>query len=318
MNQEWIEEPNQTAEITGLNESELMELDQEVNKLLQDTEHLEDDEDLSDLVKMYLQEIGKTPLLTTDEEKELTKRAYEGDEAAKKKLIEANLRLVVSVAKKYYHYGEILDLIQNGNLGLIKAVDRFDPNLNFKFATYATWWIRQGITRGIAEFGMSSVYTAIHITETAHKIHRVSKMLTSDLGREPRDEEIAEAMHMSLQKITEIRKATSPAISLDMPVGEEDEGRFGDNIVGSDAYNPETANRAAHLHECLFNASLDLTERECQVLTMRFGLDGKGIRTLDEVGQMFDITRERARQIQNKALRKLRHPKHSRILREFL
>ncbi|MCI9542063.1 MAG: RNA polymerase sigma factor RpoD [Lachnospiraceae bacterium] len=273
---------------------------------------------LQDPVRMYLKEIGKVPLLTNEEEIELARKIEQGDEAAKKRLAEANLRLVVSIAKRYVGRGmQFLDLIQEGNLGLIKAVDKFDYRKGFKFSTYATWWIRQAITRSIADQART-IRIPVHMVETINKLIRVSRQLVQELGREPSPEEVAERMDIPVERVREIQKISQEPVSLESPVGEEDESHLGDFI--QDEHMPVPAEEAAivFLKEQLLSVMSTLTEREQKVLCLRFGLiDGKA-RTLEEVGKEFNVTRERIRQIEAKALRKLRHPSRSRKLKDYL
>src|SRR5690554_372648 len=273
---------------------------------------------LDDPVRMYLKEIGRVPLLTPEEELELAKRAQEGDEAAKRRLAEANLRLVVSIAKRYVGRGMLfLDLIQEGNLGLIKAVEKFDYNKGFKFSTYATWWIRQAITRAIADQART-IRIPVHMVETINKLIRVQRQLLQDLGREPTPEEIAEDMDLTPEKVREILKIAQEPVSLETPIGEEDDSHLGDFIEDQDATSP--ADHAAYelLKEQLEDVLDTLTDREENVLRLRFGLDDGRTRTLEEVGKVFGVTRERIRQIEAKALRKLRHPSRSKRLKDFL
>ena len=273
---------------------------------------------LQDPVRMYLKEIGKVPLLTNEEEIELARKIEQGDEAAKKRLAEANLRLVVSIAKRYVGRGmQFLDLIQEGNLGLIKAVDKFDYRKGFKFSTYATWWIRQAITRSIADQART-IRIPVHMVETINKLIRVSRQLVQELGREPSPEEVAERMDIPVERVREIQKISQEPVSLESPVGEEDESHLGDFI--QDEHMPVPAEEAAivFLKEQLLSVMSTLTEREQKVLCLRFGLiDGKA-RTLEEVGKEFNVTRERIRQIEAKALRKLKHPSRSRKLKDFM
>ncbi|HHW99458.1 MAG TPA: RNA polymerase sigma factor RpoD [Firmicutes bacterium] len=288
-----------------------------------------DDPDLTDLsvpagvrmddpVRMYLKEIGRVPLLTSDEEVELAKRMEAGDEDAKKQLVEANLRLVVSIAKRYVGRGmQFLDLIQEGNLGLMKAVEKFDYTKGFKFSTYATWWIRQAITRSIADQART-IRIPVHMVETINKLIRVSRQLLQELGREPTPEEIAEQMDITVERVHEILKIAQEPVSLETPIGEEEDSHLGDFIPDDEAVAPADAAAFALLREQLDDVLDTLTEREQKVLRLRFGLeDGRG-RTLEEVGQEFGVTRERIRQIEAKALRKLRHPSRSKRLKDFL
>ncbi|MDF2926504.1 MAG: sigA [Paenibacillaceae bacterium] len=273
---------------------------------------------VDDPVRLYLKEIGRVPLLRTQDEIELAKRIEEGDELAKRKLAEANLRLVVSIARRYIGRGmQFLDLIQEGNLGLIKAVDKFDYSMGFKFSTYATWWIRQAITRAIADQART-IRIPVHMVETLNKFIRVSRQLLQDLGREPTNEEIAKEMGLTLEKIEEIKKIGQEPISLDTPIGEENDSLLGDFIEDHDALAPADSAAFMLLKEQLEDVLDTLTEREENVLRLRFGLDDNRTRTLEEVGQVFGVTRERIRQIEAKALRKLRHPSRSKLLKDFL
>lgn len=271
-----------------------------------------------DPVRMYLKEIGKVPLLSATEEQELAERIANGDEEAKKKLAEANLRLVVSIAKRYNGRGLLfLDLIQEGNIGLLKAVDKFDYNKGFKFSTYATWWIRQAITRAIADQSRT-IRIPVHMVETINKLIRVQRNLLQELGREPQPEEIAKAMDLPVERVREILKVAQEPVSLETPIGEEDDSHLGDFIQDENMPVPADAAAFTLLKEEL-SAVLDtLTERERKVLTLRFGLVDGHARTLEEVGKEFDVTRERIRQIEAKALRKLRHPSRSKRLKDFM
>ena len=273
---------------------------------------------VDDPVRMYLKEIGKVPLLTADEEKELAKRMEKGDEKAKQQLCEANLRLVVSIAKRYVGRGMLfLDLIQEGNMGLIKAVDKFDWRKGYKFSTYATWWIRQAITRSIADQART-IRIPVHMVETINKLIRVSRQLLQEKGREPQPEEIGREMNISADKVREILKIAQEPVSLETPIGEEEDSHLGDFIPDLDVPSPADAAANSMLKEQLAEELKTLTEREEKVLKLRFGLeDGRG-RTLEEVGKLFDVTRERIRQIEVKALRKLRHPSRSKKLRDYL
>ena len=273
---------------------------------------------LEDPVRMYLKEIGKVPLLTAEEEMELAIKMEEGDEAAKKRLSEANLRLVVSIAKRYVGRGmQFLDLIQEGNLGLIKAVEKFDYRKGYKFSTYATWWIRQAITRAIADQART-IRIPVHMVETINKLIRVQRQLLQEYGREPLPEEIAKEMHRSLDRVREIQKIAQEPVSLETPIGEEEDSHLGDFI--QDDHIPVPAEQAAFtlLREQISEVLDTLTERERNVLRLRFGLDDGRGRTLEEVGREFNVTRERIRQIEAKALRKLRHPSRSKKLRDYL
>lgn len=273
---------------------------------------------LDDPVRMYLKEIGRVPLLSAEEEIELAKRAKEGEELAKRRLAEANLRLVVSIAKRYVGRGMLfLDLIQEGNLGLIKAVEKFDHRKGFKFSTYATWWIRQAITRAIADQART-IRIPVHMVETINKLIRVSRQLLQTLGREPSAEEIAEEMGMPVERVREIMKIAQEPVSLETPIGEEEDSHLGDFIEDQDAPAPAEAASFHLLKEQLEDVLDTLTQREERVLRLRFGLEDGRARTLEEVGQVFGVTRERIRQIEAKALRKLRHPSRSKKLKDFL
>ena len=273
---------------------------------------------IDDPVRMYLKEIGKVPLLTAEEEIEIAKRLETGDEEAKKKLSEANLRLVVSIAKRYVGRGMLfLDLIQEGNLGLIKAVEKFDYRKGFKFSTYATWWIRQAITRAIADQART-IRIPVHMVETINKVIRVSHQLLQELGHDPTPEEIAEEMSMSVEKVREILKIAQEPVSLETPIGEEEDSHLGDFIPDEDASEPSEAASFTLLKEQLVEVLSTLTPREEQVLKLRFGIEDGRTRTLEEVGKQFHVTRERIRQIEAKALRKLRHPSRSKKLKDFL
>ena len=273
---------------------------------------------IEDPVRMYLKEIGKVPLLSADEEIKLAQRMEEGDEAAKKKLAEANLRLVVSIAKRYVGRGMLfLDLIQEGNLGLIKAVEKFDYRKGYKFSTYATWWIRQAITRAIADQART-IRIPVHMVETINKLIRVSRQLLQELGREPLPEEIAKEMDMPVERVREILKISQEPVSLETPIGEEEDSHLGDFIQDDNVPVPAEAAASTLLKEQLVEVLGTLTEREQKVLRLRFGMDDGRARTLEEVGKEFNVTRERIRQIEAKALRKLRHPSRSRKLRDYL
>lgn len=273
---------------------------------------------IDDPVRMYLKEIGKVPLLTGDEEIKLAQRMEDGDEEAKKKLVEANLRLVVSIAKRYVGRGMLfLDLIQEGNLGLIKAVEKFDYRKGYKFSTYATWWIRQAITRAIADQART-IRIPVHMVETINKLIRVSRQLLQELGREPKPEEIATEMDISEDKVREILKIAQEPVSLETPIGEEEDSHLGDFIPDEDAPAPAEAAAFSLLKEQLVDVLDTLTPREQKVLRLRFGLDDGRARTLEEVGKKFEVTRERIRQIEAKALRKLRHPSRSKKLKDYL
>lgn len=273
---------------------------------------------IDDPVRMYLREIGKIPLLTYEEELELAKKVLEGDEEAKKKLSESNLRLVVSIAKKYVGRGMLfLDLIQEGNMGLIKAVEKFDYTKGYKFSTYATWWIRQAITRAIADQART-IRIPVHMVETINKLIRTSRLLLQRLGREPSPEEIAEELEMPVEKVMEIQKIAQDPVSLETPIGEEDDSHLGDFIQDDDSPAPQDAAAYTLLKEQLEEVMNTLTPREAKVLKLRFGLEDGKARTLEEVGKEFDVTRERIRQIEAKALRKLRHPSRSKKLKDYM
>lgn len=273
---------------------------------------------LDDPVRMYLKEIGKVPLLSADEEIEYAKRMEEGDEEAKKRLAEANLRLVVSIAKRYVGRGmQFLDLIQEGNLGLIKAVEKYDYRKGFKFSTYATWWIRQAITRAIADQART-IRIPVHMVETINKLVRVQRQLLQELGREPSPEEIADNMDIPVERVREIQKISQEPVSLETPIGEEEDSHLGDFIQDDNVPVPADAAAFTLLKEQLEEVLGTLTEREQKVLTLRFGLEDGRARTLEEVGKEFNVTRERIRQIEAKALRKLRHPSRSRKLKDYL
>ncbi|MEE1224620.1 MAG: RNA polymerase sigma factor RpoD [Clostridia bacterium] len=308
-------------------EKEGIELTEDLDKELEEIEVSKEElEDLSvpegisidDHVKMYLKEIGKVDLLSPEDETELARKMSEGDTEAKKRLAEANLRLVVSIAKRYVGRGMMfLDLIQEGNLGLIKAVDKFDYTKGYKFSTYATWWIRQAITRAIADQART-IRIPVHMVETINKLVRVSRQLVQELGREPTPEELAKELNMSVEKVREISKISQEPVSLETPIGEEEDSHLGDFIPDDDAPAPSEAASFVLLKEQLVDVLKTLTPREAKVLKLRFGLDDGRQRTLEEVGKEFDVTRERIRQIEAKALRKLRHPSRSKKLKDFL
>ena len=312
--------------ISGNDEELILDDEADIEKM-DDEEEIELDKiDLSvpegvsieDPVRMYLKEIGKVSLLTADEEIELAKRMEQGDEEAKKRLAEANLRLVVSIAKRYVGRGMLfLDLIQEGNLGLIKAVEKFDYRKGYKFSTYATWWIRQAITRAIADQART-IRIPVHMVETINKLIRVSRQLLQELGREPTPEEIAEEMKMPVDRVREILKISQEPVSLETPIGEEEDSHLGDFIQDDNVPVPADAAAFTLLKEQLIEVLGTLTEREQKVLRLRFGLDDGRARTLEEVGKEFNVTRERIRQIEAKALRKLRHPSRSRKLKDYL
>ena len=298
-------------DIDGLDDEEEVELDK-IDLSVPDGVSIEDP------VRMYLKEIGKVPLLSAEEEIKLAKKMEQGDENAKKRLAEANLRLVVSIAKRYVGRGMLfLDLIQEGNLGLIKAVEKFDYRKGYKFSTYATWWIRQAITRAIADQART-IRIPVHMVETINKLIRVSRQLLQELGREPTPEEIAEEMDMPVDRVREILKISQEPVSLETPIGEEEDSHLGDFIQDDNVPVPADAAAFTLLKEQLVEVLGTLTEREQKVLRLRFGLDDGRARTLEEVGKEFNVTRERIRQIEAKALRKLRHPSRSRKLKDYL
>lgn len=273
---------------------------------------------IEDPVRMYLKEIGKVPLLSAEEEIKLAQRMEEGDEDAKKRLAEANLRLVVSIAKRYVGRGMLfLDLIQEGNLGLIKAVEKFDYRKGYKFSTYATWWIRQAITRGIADTGRT-IRVPVHMVETINKTLRMTRQLLQELGREPTPEEVADRLGVPVSRVQEVLKISRDPVSLDTPIGEEDDSHLGDFIEDEKTTSPADSAAFSMLREELNSALDSLTDRERQVIVLRFGLEDGRARTLEEVGEEFNVTRERIRQIEAKALRKLRHPSRSKRLKDFL
>lgn len=322
---------NMGIEVVGDKEDLLLDkddidddIDDDLDK--EDLEEVDIKEDLSvpkginvdDPVRMYLKEIGKIPLLTGDEEIDLAKRMQEGDEEAKKQLAEANLRLVVSIAKRYVGRGMLfLDLIQEGNLGLMKAVEKFDYKKGFKFSTYATWWIRQAITRAIADQART-IRIPVHMVETINKLVRVQRQLVQELGRDPSPEEIGNEMGMEVEKVREIMKIAQEPVSLETPIGEEEDSHLGDFIPDDEVLAPAEAATFTMLREQLIDVLDTLTPREQKVLRLRFGLDDGRARTLEEVGKEFEVTRERIRQIEAKALRKLRHPSRSKKLKDFL
>lgn len=298
-------------DIDGLDDEEEVELDK-IDLSVPEGVSIEDP------VRMYLKEIGKVPLLSAEEEIELAKKMEQGDENAKKRLAEANLRLVVSIAKRYVGRGMLfLDLIQEGNLGLIKAVEKFDYRKGYKFSTYATWWIRQAITRAIADQART-IRIPVHMVETINKLIRVSRQLLQELGREPLPEEIAKEMDMPVERVREILKISQEPVSLETPIGEEEDSHLGDFIQDDNVPVPAEAAAQTLLKEQLDEVLDTLTEREQKVLRLRFGMNDGRARTLEEVGREFDVTRERIRQIEAKALRKLRHPSRSRKLRDYL
>ena len=297
---------------------ELESIQEVTEEELSETETLVDTFSTDDPVRMYLKEIGKVNLLTADEEKELAIRMAEGDEEAKRRMAEANLRLVVSIAKRYVGRGMLfLDLIQEGNLGLIKAVEKFDYTKGYKFSTYATWWIRQAITRAIADQART-IRIPVHMVETINKVIRVSRQLLQELGHDPSAEEIADEMGMPVEKVRDILKIAQEPVSLETPIGEEEDSHLGDFIEDEGASEPSEAASFSLLREQLVEVLNTLTPREKKVLELRFGLEDGRTRTLEEVGKEFNVTRERIRQIEAKALRKLRHPSRSKKLRDFL
>ena len=301
-------------------EPEIEDLEEVENLKLDDISNINDVEgpNTDDPVRMYLREIGRIPLLTSEEELDLAKRVLENDEEAKKKLAESNLRLVVSIAKKYVGRGMLfLDLIQEGNMGLIKAVDKFDYKKGFKFSTYATWWIRQAITRAIADQART-IRVPVHMVETINKLIRTSRHLLQQLGREPTPEEIAEEMEIPVEKVMEIQKIAQDPVSLETPIGEEDDSHLGDFIPDDESPAPQDSAAYTLLKEQLEEVMSTLTPREAKVLKLRFGLEDGKARTLEEVGREFQVTRERIRQIEAKALRKLRHPSRSKKLRDYM
>ena len=292
--------------------------EEDPNELVVEDLTLSKDIKINDPVRMYLKEIGRINLLTTDEEFEYARLAEQGDEYAKKMLAESNLRLVVSIAKRYVGRGMLfLDLIQEGNIGLMKAVDKFDPTKGYKFSTYATWWIRQAITRAIADQART-IRVPVHMVETINKLSRVQRQLTQELNREPTEEEIAKKLNITVEKVREVYKISQDPVSLETPIGEEDDSHLGDFLADERTMSPEEYATVEMLKEELASVLLTLTDREEKVLRLRFGLDDGQCRTLEEVGQIFGVTRERIRQIEAKALRKLRHPSRSRKLKDFL
>lgn len=308
------------------NDGEELLIDNDDDVILGETEEVEliDDVDVlegvstEDPVRMYLKEIGNVPLLTTEQEVALAKRVEAGDEEAKKALTEANLRLVVSIAKKYVGRGmPFLDLIQEGNMGLMKAVDKFDYTKGYKFSTYATWWIRQAITRGIADTGRT-IRVPVHMVETINKTLRMTRTLLQELGREPTPEEVASRLNVPVARVREVLKISRDPVSLDTPIGEEDDSHLGDFIEDDSALSPADSAAFSMLRAELSTALESLTDRERQVVRLRFGLEDGRARTLEEVGKEFNVTRERIRQIEAKALRKLRHPSRSKRLKDFL
>ena len=297
---------------------ELEEIEEVTEEEINETEAMADTFSTDDPVRMYLKEIGKVPLLTPEEEQDLAKRMAEGDEEAKRRMAEANLRLVVSIAKRYVGRGMLfLDLIQEGNLGLIKAVEKFDYTKGYKFSTYATWWIRQAITRAIADQART-IRIPVHMVETINKVIRVSRQLLQELGHDPSPNEIAKEMNMPVDKVREILKIAQEPVSLETPIGEEEDSHLGDFIPDEGASEPSEAASFTLLKEQLMDVLSTLTPREEKVLKLRFGIEDGRTRTLEEVGKEFNVTRERIRQIEAKALRKLRHPSRSKKLKDFL
>ena len=327
VNPEQIDKVFDAFEALGVNLSDDLDDEEPDIEDLKEVEYLKLDEitdtsyegiNVDDPVRMYLREIGRIPLLTFDQELDLAKRILDGDEDAKKQLAESNLRLVVSIAKKYVGRGMLfLDLIQEGNMGLIKAVEKFDYTKGFKFSTYATWWIRQAITRAIADQART-IRIPVHMVETINRLIRTSRHLLQQYGREPTPEEIAAEMEMPVEKVMEIQKIAQDPVSLETPIGEEDDSHLGDFIQDEDSPAPQDAASYTLLREQLEEVMSTLTPREAKVLRLRFGLDDGKARTLEEVGKEFDVTRERIRQIEAKALRKLRHPSRSKKLRDYM
>ena len=327
VNPEQIDKVFDAFEALGVNLSDDLYDEEPDIEDLKEVEYLKLDEitdtsyegiNVDDPVRMYLREIGRIPLLTFDQELDLAKRILDGDEDAKKRLAESNLRLVVSIAKKYVGRGMLfLDLIQEGNMGLIKAVEKFDYTKGFKFSTYATWWIRQAITRAIADQART-IRIPVHMVETINKLIRTSRHLLQQLGREPTPEEIAEEMEIPVEKVMEIQKIAQDPVSLETPIGEEDDSHLGDFIQDDDSPAPHDSAAYTLLKEQLEEVMNTLTPREAKVLKLRFGLEDGKARTLEEVGREFEVTRERIRQIEAKALRKLRHPSRSKKLRDYM
>ena len=327
VNPEQIDKVFDAFEALGVNSSDDLDDEEPDIEDLKEVEYLKLDEitdtsyegiNVDDPVRMYLREIGRIPLLTFDQELDLAKRILDGDEDAKKQLAESNLRLVVSIAKKYVGRGMLfLDLIQEGNMGLIKAVEKFDYTKGFKFSTYATWWIRQAITRAIADQART-IRIPVHMVETINKLIRTSRHLLQQLGREPTPEEIAEEMEIPVEKVMEIQKIAQDPVSLETPIGEEDDSHLGDFIQDDDSPAPHDSAAYTLLKEQLEEVMNTLTPREAKVLKLRFGLEDGKARTLEEVGREFEVTRERIRQIEAKALRKLRHPSRSKKLRDYM
>ena len=306
------------ADMSGLDDENFENVEEVTEEEINETFAMADGLAIDDPVRMYLKEIGKVDLLTPGEEIDLAKRMLEGDEEAKKRLAEANLRLVVSIAKRYVGRGmQFLDLIQEGNLGLIKAVEKFDYTKGYKFSTYATWWIRQAITRAIADQART-IRIPVHMVETINKVIRVSRQLLQELGHDPTPEDVAEEMHMPVQKVRDILKIALEPVSLETPIGEEEDSHLGDFIPDDDAPEPAEVASFTLLKEQLVEVLGTLTPREEKVLRLRFGIEDGRTRTLEEVGKEFNVTRERIRQIEAKALRKLRHPSRSKKLKDFL
>ena len=321
LDQEQVEKIYEHLEEMNIDVVEDVEVPEDINEEIAEIENTlaaVEGVNIDDPVRMYLKEIGKVPLLTASEEVEIARRMAEGDPEAKRQLAEANLRLVVSIAKRYVGRGMLfLDLIQEGNLGLIKAVEKFDYRKGYKFSTYATWWIRQAITRAIADQART-IRIPVHMVETINKLIRVNRQLVQEYGRDPRPDEIAREMGVSEEKVREIIKIAQEPVSLETPIGEEDDSHLGDFIEDQDAPAPAEAVAVTLLKEQLMDVLNSLTPREAKVLRLRYGLDDGKARTLEEVGKEFNVTRERIRQIEAKALRKLRHPSRSKKLRDFL
>jgi RNA polymerase sigma factor, sigma-70 family len=307
----------ESAEDLLPSDAELLNLDEQIPEDL-NPEDITEETATTDPVRMYLKEIGKIPLLSAEEELALAKRIVEGDEEAKKRMVEANLRLVVSVAKHYLGRGmQLLDLVQEGNMGLLKAVEKFDYTKGYKFSTYATWWIRQSITRAVADQART-IRIPVHMVETINRVSRTSRALVQELGREPTLREISEQLGISEEKIAEVMKIAQDPVSLETPVGEEDDSHLGDFIPDSEVTAPAETASYNMLRQQLAEVMKTLSPRECKVLRLRFGLEDGRAHTLEEVGREFDVTRERVRQIEAKALRKLRHPSRSKLLKDFL
>lgn len=318
LSSEQMDKVYEYLELQGIDVIGIIDIEDEDLERTMELSFVDSSINMDDHVRMYLKEIGKVALLSAEEETELAIKMEQGDELAKKRMAEANLRLVVSIAKRYVGRGMLfLDLIQEGNLGLIKAVEKFDHTKGFKFSTYATWWIRQAITRAIADQART-IRIPVHMVETINKLIRVSRQLLQELGREPSDEELAEEMKMPIEKVREIRKIAQEPVSLETPIGEEEDSHLGDFIPDDEALAPSDAAAFTLLKEQLIEVLDTLTEREEKVLRLRFGLDDGRARTLEEVGKEFNVTRERIRQIEAKALRKLRHPSRSKKLRDYL